>query len=207
MRSGTFFRYILSGVIAGSIFVFFFLLLGFGVFLALVVGIAGYIATLLVFRGERRFEVGISGTRVSGEDMQKTLRYGEESVLEIRTLAGQIDDPAVKEKVEKIAVAVEKIFDNFKQDPGDIRRAREFLNYYLDATIKVIRRYAEISRHGIGSGNVKGSLDRAEDLMDSLLKAYEVQLARLLSNDVMDLDTEIEVLKKTMRYSGLEDLE
>lgn len=207
MRTGTFFRYILSGVIAGGIFVFFFLLLGFGILLALVVGIAGYIATLLVFRGERRFEVGISGTRVSGEDMEKTLRYGEESVLEIRTLAGQIDDPAVKEKVEKIAVAVEKIFDNFKQDPGDIRRAREFLNYYLDATIKVIRRYVEISRHGISSGNVKGSLDRAEDLMDSLLKAYEVQLARLLSNDVMDLDTEIEVLKKTMRYSGLEDLE
>jgi 5-bromo-4-chloroindolyl phosphate hydrolysis protein len=71
----------------------------------------------------------------------------------------------------------------------------------------VIRRYVEISRHGISSGSVKSSLDRAEELMDTLLKAYEVQLAKLLSNDVMDLDTEIEVLKKSMRYSGLEDME
>ena len=47
------------------------------------------------------------------------------------------------------------------------------------------------------------AVERVESLLDMLQTAYEKQLAVLLEDDVMDLETELEVLERTIRMEGL----
>jgi 5-bromo-4-chloroindolyl phosphate hydrolysis protein len=78
----------------------------------------------------------------------------------------------------------------------DLKPAKQFLNYYLDAAMKIVTRYAELATGPAGSPEVMQSLAKAESVMDTLNESFEKQQAKLKENDVLDLDTEIQVFEK-----------
>lgn len=98
---------------------------------------------------------------------------------------------------------MEKILAEIRRDPADLKRSRQFLSYYLDATINIITKYATLSSQRVDDESIGESLSRTERMLDTINLAFEKQLARLLSNDVMDLDTELTLLEKTIEMEGL----
>ncbi|MDQ1354621.1 MAG: hypothetical protein QG657_4930 [Acidobacteriota bacterium] len=196
-----------AALIGGGAFVLFLLVLKIGIIVSLAVGALGYGAGLLIFSSKKpdkmMIEAHLHG--VSEEMLKKTLEEGYWKLGQIRAFAGRIQDKRISRKVEAIGNAVEEIFENFKKDPKDIKAARSFLNYQLDAAIKVITKYYELSNRRVQSADITGSLNKTESLLESIEKAFKNQLAKLLEDDVMELDTEVELLKKTLKMEGLED--
>jgi len=66
-----------------------------------------------------------------------------------------------------------------------------------------VDRYVSLSSKNVSSEEMQALLTRAEDSLDTIKSAYDKQLEQLLENDVMDLDTELEVLERTIRMEGL----
>ncbi len=195
--------------IFGGIFFFIALktFLGYGTFLAILLAFLGFIALRIAWPKERK-EVEAKSeisqeAGINPREAQRVIDECTDKVREIRAMTIRIRDNAIAEEVRGIARAAMNIVDNFRKDPKDIKRARQFVNYYLDATVKIVTRYVELSNAQVITPEVEKSLKKVEEIVQSIRKTFEKQHEMLLQDDLLDLDTEVEVLKKTMKLEGM----
>jgi 5-bromo-4-chloroindolyl phosphate hydrolysis protein len=193
---------IIFGIIGGGVFLGFLFILKFNFFIALGLGGAAFIASSILFSKNKDIEIVVDG--ITREKYNEILESGSKKLKIMKGYLTQVNNAEVKEKIRQIGDVVEKIFDDLKKDPKDVKAAREFLNYYLDTTINIINRYIDISNRNIQTAKIKETLTRVEGLLDTIKQAFEKQLAKLLNDDLLDLDTEIKVLEQTMKVEGME---
>jgi 5-bromo-4-chloroindolyl phosphate hydrolysis protein len=196
-KKGDLLNAIIPGVIGGGIFIVF-LLVGLNFFVSLGIGVAGFVAASLVFASKKK-EVEFIVEGISLEKYNEILAQGQEKLKILGSFIARVKDVEVKKKIKEITDVVEKIFADIKKDPKDIKPAREFLTYYLDTTINILNRYADISSQDIRSKKIVEMLDKVEGLLDAIKKAFEKQLEKLLSDDILDLDSDIKVLEQTIK--------
>ncbi len=182
-------------------------LLAYGFPLSLLLSIMGFIVLRIVWpKSKKPKEGGIevpNGKGISESEARKVINQSTDKVREIRAMTMRIKDDRVAEEVRGICKAATDIIENFKKDPGDIKRARQFVNYYLDSTVKIVTRYVELSNSRVISPETERSLKKVEDLLGTVKASFEKQLQQLLEDDLLDLDTEVDVLKKTLKLEGM----
>ena len=196
---------VLSGVIGGGLFLGFFFLIQMSLFPSLLLGLAGFGGAYLfiyAFRPKPRIEFNI-GEGITPQLLETTMKEGGEKIGVLTDCAKNINNPVVREKIGRIADVIKRIFTNFEKDPKDIKQAKQFLSYYLDTSIKIVKKYRDLSAQNVRSPEIAATLIKAELMLDSIEKAFEKQHARLLRDDAMDLDTEIETLEKTFNAEDL----
>lgn len=130
------------------------------------------------------------------KDIDKTLKEARETIKKIDSLTYQISEQVIVNKVRSITNKGSEIIRELKKHPEDVKKARKFLRYYLDAAYNVVNQYAELMKRGI-SGHEE-VLARVEPTLDDILKGFEYEYAKLFDDDIMNLDVEIEVLRKTI---------
>jgi 5-bromo-4-chloroindolyl phosphate hydrolysis protein len=196
---------VLAGLLGGGLFLVLWLLLGVPLVWSLAAGAAGWGAGLLVFRRRPAVEVALDGA--TREMRLAALREGTDKLADIRRTVSRIADPRVRGKGDAVCTVVQNILEDLRKDPGDIRSARQFLSYYLDATGRIFTRYVELADTGLATADIASSMRRVEQTMDTMRSAFEKQHARLLEHDVLDLDSEIALLENTLRLEGLAEEE
>lgn len=142
---------------------------------------------------------------ISREDFDEALTTGSRKLVQLRTVVSRVGDARIRAKANGVCDAAARILSEIRQDPADLRKARNFLDYYLDATIKVVDRYVSLSGRAVRTPEMDSALRRAEESLDTIRSAYDKQLMQLLENDVMDLDVELSVLERTIKMEGLGD--
>lgn len=198
---------IAAGILGGVVFAVFFVLLGIALRWSLAAAVGAYVAARLIARGSRRSrEHTVVMAGIPREELERALREGRARLVELRSAVQGIADDDARQKGERIAEITEMILQDIEDDPKDLRPARQFLNYYLDATITIVSRYAALSRQTVLGEDARTTLEKVETTLDIVQRAFEKQLANLMQDDVMDLDVEIEVLERTIRMEGLGDL-
>lgn len=190
---------LLAGLLGAGLFLVFYLVLNTELVVSLAVGAASWGAGFLLFT---RKETAVAAQE---SEVRQALNEGRKKLAEIRRFETIVIKPAVVAQVGQIATVVEKVLEEIEADPKELKQARQFLAYYLDATIKILNLYVGLGSQNLADEKIQGSLTRVEGLLTTLRDAFENQLKRLLSNDVMDLDTEISLLEQTIRMEGLEE--
>lgn len=211
------------GITAAVVFLVAHFLLGLGFFGALAVGVFMYVGAAVVVarrnvRGEgpkpsvgdatrgaarKTLNVDLSGLSITQEQFDAALRDGAIKLTHLKRASEKVVDERVRAKAHAVCDSVARILADIHEDPKDLRPARKFLDYYLDATIKVVDRYVALSSKNVSSDEIRALLTRAESSLDTIKSAYDKQLEQLLENDVMNLDTELEVLERTIEMEGL----
>ena len=194
---------VLAGLIGGAVFLLLRLVLEVPVFWSLLGAAGGTVAGFLLFGRRRPEGFVLPGSGADRQLAEEAVREGRARLEELKRTIGRIPDKPVRDRAEAIAAVAERILEDIRQDPKDVRPARQFLSYYLDATVRVLGKYVELGAHGEPSEAVRASLRRVEGNLELLRSAFEKQLGRLLEDDVLDLDTEIALLEKTIRLEGL----
>ncbi len=200
-------RFIPSVLIGAVSFLAFFTLFEAGFLASLLLSLAGAAGGFLLFTPREIDPEFAELERIYGitpSVLKKTINYGNKKLKKMRLLKDQIDEKSVRDRVEKIARLTERIFEDFKKDPKDIKAARQFLNYYLDATLNIIEKYRELSKMKSDPDREK-TIRKVNDLLLSVERAFENQLHQLYNDDFLDLDTEISVLEKAIKQDGLSD--
>ncbi len=134
-------------------------------------------------------------TRVVSEALQQA----EQQILRIEESAARINQPELKQRLARISALGRDILTEIARDPRDFRRARKFLNIYLDGAQRVVTGYAETHanlRNQILDENFRRVLVTIEEV-------FGQQYERLLENDLRDLDIDIEVLENQLKREGL----
>ena len=81
------------------------------------------------------------------ERAKEIVRDGMRKLSEIRQQSIHIKKNTVAFQIKDICKVGVEIFDVLKKNPGDVRRAKQFINYYLDATLNIVKRYVQPPVH------------------------------------------------------------
>ncbi len=130
---------------------------------------------------------------------------GRLAMAEMDRLKKSISNNDVKSKITQIMILSDKIVRNAEKDKTDIPRIKKFLSYYLPTTIKLLNSYDRMDEQGIRGENIGGSMRRIEDILDTIIEAYEKQLDALFADEALDIETDIEVLDGMLKREGLKN--
>lgn len=124
---------------------------------------------------------------------------------EMERLRASIKNEAVRSKISQIILLSDKIVKNAENDCADIPRIKKFLSYYLPTTIKLLNAYDRMDEQGIEGENISGTKQRIEDILASIVTAYEKQLDALFADDAIDIEADIKVLDGMLKREGLKN--
>lgn len=117
----------------------------------------------------------------------------------IEAAAARIAVPEFGDRLERIIDVGRRILGEIEHDPRDASRARRFLNVYLDSAERVTTEYARTHRQ-IRNRPLEENFRR---LLIDMEHTFEAQHRKLLENDLMSLDVEIEVLNARLKREGV----
>jgi len=195
---------ILGGILGAATFVIFFILVQSGILIAIIAASAAFIAGILLENEPKAMTVKLDG--MDAQSLEAVLVQAEAKLAQFESLVNRIESKTIQAKAMQIAALEHKILEDIESDPKDLKPARGFLTYYQDAAINIIRKYLLIMERGGSVSDIQTSVAKVEPILETIRAAFEKQLARLLENDVLDLDIEISVLEKTLKMEGLDTL-
>jgi len=171
--------------------------------LALLIWIIMYIASWRILKSvHNRNAKKVPGFRFKDIEAEKTVIGGIKKLRNIRGLTLKITSNDVAKQIQDICKTGAEIFEYIRENPEDLKKAKQFINYYLDTTEKIVNTYVQLSSAKEKSPEVHASLKKVEETLSSIDLTYKKQLHNLLENDVLDLNTEIKVLETTMKLEN-----
>ena len=123
----------------------------------------------------------------------------------LENIAFRITNDELRTGVDRILRSYQAMAESVGQDAKDARPVKRFLNYYGEAGITLLQHYLKLGnlpeeqkKEAVGE-----STQRIRESTLELAQAFESQLGKLLDNDLLELDTELTILKKTMALEGM----
>jgi len=128
------------------------------------------------------------------------LAKGRTGLMELRNLGLRIKNSEVRKLNEDICKNVEKILSTLKKQPEDIKKLRQFFNYYLPTLTSILQKFVAIEESGVPAENIVHS---TINCLGDIKKATEKQYAALFDNDMLDMSVEMEALTVACKRDGL----
>lgn len=169
--------------------------------------------TLAVFFGSRCIwkdtkeviEVEPEPVRTGNEALDKMISDGQLALQEMRRLDDAIADETISGQIRRLEELSGKIFDQVKQSPEKLPQIRKFMDYYLPTALKLLNAYDRMDSQGVSGGNIGGTMERVENIMGTIVTAFERQLDALFGAEALDISTDITVLENMMAREGLSE--
>lgn len=133
----------------------------------------------------------------------EAIKMGNDKLDRILMEASQIKAPNTVRRIKHIDSIGRKIVEDFRVDPKDVLIAQSWLNSYLDETITLVKGYAQLSRTGARSIEAQKQMAQFEEMLDTIEQKFQELLDKLLSNDVMDFDVNMTVMKTRLQNEGM----
>ena len=127
----------------------------------------------------------------------------EAKLREIRQLNDDIDNEVVSERIDRIGALTASIFRVVREKPERADEVRKFMNYYLPTTLKLLKSYSLMEKQTYQGENIQASRKKIEDVLETLVHAFEQQQDKLFQSDSLDVETDISVLETMMASDGL----
>ena len=90
-----------------------------------------------------------------------------------------------------------------EQHPEDVRQIRQFLNFYLPTTIRLLQQYVVLQNQEMRMGNIDEGMQKIENMLENVIVAFQKQLDSLFESDVVDITADIQVMEQMMAAEGL----
>jgi hypothetical protein len=132
-------------------------------------------------------------------DARRQLSEARAQIAELAQTGHRLPSAPLRERLLRIAAQAGTILDLLAEDPREISTARRFLGVYLDGALSVSQQYERTAlQHGVTTLE-----PRFIDVLDTIERVFDQQHQRLLANDILDLDIQIEVLKSRLDNEGI----
>lgn len=116
-----------------------------------------------------------------------------------KTLTRQTD----KDSLRRIVELTEKVFNRTKENPDLKYETRRFVESYLPMITDVISRYKDVRDHKAVKDQVDAVEDDLTEVLDRTEEAFDIMITELYENDIMELQVNIETLRRKIYRDGL----
>lgn len=136
-------------------------------------------------------------------EVQEIIRTGDEYVKKIREANDAIPGEEISNKIARMEMLVDKIFDRVEQNPETVDDIHRLMDYYLPMTIKLLDAYEELDAQPVQGENIISSKKEIEKTLDTLNAAFEKLLDDLFQDTAWDVSSDISVLNMMLAQEGL----
>jgi 5-bromo-4-chloroindolyl phosphate hydrolysis protein len=169
---------------------------GLGIFESVGVGIMGAAASIFAFGTDPMKGKGYTtSTGVTPQMVVEALTEAEEKIAGIESAGAAIRDRPLRDRISRVTSRARDILKRIEQDPSDLRRSKKFLVIYLDGALEATRKYAK-TQNDLGD---QDTYIRFRSMLDDMEREFDHQHEKLLTNDRIELDVEIDVLADRLK--------
>lgn len=169
------------------------LVAGHNLAIAICFGLASLLGFYLTYGFDKRIKLS------SDKDVAQALEEAYRKLERLEEAGDKIQSRDMRDRVRGIAQWGERILDRIGDDPEDFRRARKFVNVYLDGAQSVTDKFARTH----GDANSAELEDNFRTLLDDMETVCKEQYQHLIDNDMVDLDVQMEVLTTRLKREGV----
>ncbi|WP_295581099.1 5-bromo-4-chloroindolyl phosphate hydrolysis family protein [uncultured Lamprocystis sp.] len=142
---------------------------------------------------------GRSNGRGLSKQAGAALAQAQQTLIAIEQAGRDIRQPDLGARLRRIIGLARAILSRLEDDPRDLRRARKFLNVYLDGVQHVVAGYAKTHQH-ISTPELDERFLRALITVEAV---FREQQQALLASDLDQLDVQLEVLTQQLQREGI----
>lgn len=138
-------------------------------------------------------------------DVDAYIHKSESRLQSIRRNYYKLKDDDMRRELDLISDRFKKIFKILKEDPTDFKAARRYMNTMLMSLETIISQSVKLFESPNLSEEVTESLTKAKEGLGLIRESADKHINKMYENNILELDVEIEVLKKSLAARGLTD--
>ena len=159
----------------------------------------------LAQRQQAAIEAAAKPQSVHSPQVQEVLDRGDRYIAQIQKCNDAIPGAVISQKISRIEVLVQRIFDRAEEHPEVIPDLKKMMDYYLPMTVKLLKAYAEMDAQPVQGETILNSKAEIEATLDTLNTAFEKLLDELFADAALDVSSDISVLNTLLAQEGLTD--
>ncbi|UOW67888.1 5-bromo-4-chloroindolyl phosphate hydrolysis family protein [Paraclostridium bifermentans] len=137
------------------------------------------------------------------EKIESTIKIGRSYIEQIKNVRNDLCKEEIAVKLDKLGNIANQILSQVEKNPNKIQEVNKFINHYLPITIKLINSYKDINNQVVQGENIENAKNEIEKSIDLINSAFENLLDDLFEDFVLDVSTDISVLKTLFKQEGL----
>lgn len=139
----------------------------------------------------------------SASSLTETQREAARYLASLSLAKSGLDDEKIRDKIDELEKIIENIYIRLEERPDQSQEARSFMSKTMPLTTGVLESYSEMNIRELKSAEFKKMEKEVNDLLDSTKKAYTKLYDSMYDGDIMDISSEISVLKTLLSQEGL----
>jgi hypothetical protein len=195
---------LIAGLTGAATFLLTYLLLAWPLGVGLLLAILLYAGFNLLLGGLVEEKVQrILGSRTLLDQLERQIQTDRAAIDNLLRLARAIEDEGIRTRVEGVCRIAGKIFDNFAEDPEDIKQAQRFVVQF-QKLLPIVENYVHLSsdadRRAVltaqDEANIRETLDAYTNNLKEAYQAYQ-------ENNLQKLRMATGVLKRMVDMDGV----
>lgn len=195
-------RTVLAFLVALLVFVWLFFGLSGHIAVCGIIAILIYGAVFLLTKPIAR----IGKTRVDniqgGQELLQIMNDAHDDMQVILKASQTPLDAGIDEKAKKLYELGDRLLKYLGNNPQKISSARRFFSFYLATAANILTKYMDLIASNPDSPQVQGLTPETARALDILQGAFMTQFNKLMQNEVMDIEADINLLEKTLHLEG-----
>ena len=187
-----------------DLFFFYFLfgVLRWNFLFSAVLAVLLYMALTLLLKPVRKIGKVKVETLRDGEHLREKLEEARADLKSIERSMAKIRDLELKEESERLHRTAGNILKYLEENPGKIPQARQFIDYYQDTASQLLEKYVDLQNTGLNTEDTRRLKVQTEEAIRTLNEAFENQFQKLMSEELLDMEAELQLLRQTMKMEG-----
>ena len=193
-----------SAVLALLLFAALLVGLGWNILLCMGLSIVSYAGFLLVLRPVRRIGRIDIEKLGNGEVLHERLQEAGRDYRRMREAADRIQAPGLRQSASELIAIAENILKFLTDNPKKIPSARRYIDYYQETAANVLENYVELQDTRLLTDESEKIFQNTAQAVLTLKDAFRMQFQKLMQNELMDMEADLNLLKQTLRSEGYE---
>ena len=193
---------VVSAVVGGTFFAVPYLALSIPLLPSLAIGAAAFAAGELVFKTDV-----VQTLKESNVSLYETLELAKNQNKHILEMILKIENEDLRKDLNEINSTIAKIITTIEKNPEKVKKLKNFFDYYLPVTVKLVDRYDEIENQNLSSKDSKKFISSTSKMLEAVNKAFKNILNNLYQSEIVDMDAEMKVFSSMLKVDGFDDNE
>lgn len=119
----------------------------------------------------------------------------------------QLSDRELIEQLEKMQAIAFKMLNYMKYHPEKVTLADQFINYYQDRALSLSQQFLEFEEMNLNTPEINQLKAKTKITLESFDEAYEAQFSRMVSDKIMEMESELQVASQIMSDAGIRNMQ
>ena len=190
---------VVSALVGGTFFAVPYLALSVPILPSIAIGTCAFVAGELVFRKDVKTTL-----KNSNPNMYQTLENAKIQNKHILNMIPLIEEENIRKDLKEINDTVNKIIKTIEKNPDRENKIKNFFDYYLPVTVKLVDRFDEIENQKLSSSSIRKFYESTSKTISEINEVFKKFLNNLYEPDMLDTNVEIKVLNSMLKSDGLD---